>query len=342
MFCGVEREGLDVVGVGAVTHEAASRMRVKSNHEEEREVMCIPECLEALIANFPVCRRIHQHDDEKHEVASDASGLRIMDLQSVFLTDLSSLDVQEVDIMGSGVHHSPERHLICNLPVEPNVLIRGERPSKFGPDDTDNIPEHREQDETTIVCKHKTGTARTPDGPLEGVQTRKFLVCCLTVPTIRKEKDMRSVEEDVEEKSPRGEKLSVEPAFTHDCRLERRKALSKYERTPQKVVRNLPDEEREGGGEAARLTKRVEGERARDGEVVVVEKEQERGTDVDLFGSVRSHADSRRRRLQHAWRSSHLTLVVALQLPHNSRNILEISGSATWFPFKNVGQLPPK
>lgn len=87
MLGGVEREGLDVVRIGRVTNEAARRMRVESNHEEECEVMSVPECLKALVANFPVRRGVHQHDDEKHEMTSDASSLRIVDLQSDFLSD---------------------------------------------------------------------------------------------------------------------------------------------------------------------------------------------------------------------------------------------------------------
>lgn len=78
--------------------------------------------------------------------------------------------------MRSGVHHSPERHLIRNLPVEPDVFVCGESPCQFGTNNSDDIPEHGEQNEATIIRKYKTSTTRNPDGVFQRVQTRKFLV----------------------------------------------------------------------------------------------------------------------------------------------------------------------
>lgn len=63
-------------------------MGVETDHEEEREVVGIPEGLEALVADLVVGRGIHEDHDEKHEVTSDASGLVVVDLQGDFRPDL--------------------------------------------------------------------------------------------------------------------------------------------------------------------------------------------------------------------------------------------------------------
>ena len=57
-------------------------MCVKANHEEEREMMCVPECLKALIANLVMGGGIHDKHDKKHEVTSNAARLCIVDLLS--------------------------------------------------------------------------------------------------------------------------------------------------------------------------------------------------------------------------------------------------------------------
>lgn len=76
----VEGEGPDVVGISRVADEAAGGMRVQSNHEEEGKVVCIPEGLEALVANLVLRGAVHEHHDEQHEMASDATRLRVVDV----------------------------------------------------------------------------------------------------------------------------------------------------------------------------------------------------------------------------------------------------------------------
>lgn len=52
MLGAVEREGGYVVGVGGITDETSSGMGVKTDHEEESEVVGVPERLKALLPNF--------------------------------------------------------------------------------------------------------------------------------------------------------------------------------------------------------------------------------------------------------------------------------------------------
>ena len=77
----VERERLDVVWPSAVANEAPSRMGVKTNHEEKREVVGVPERFEALVANFVVRSCIHEDHNEQHEVTGDTTGLGVVDVQ---------------------------------------------------------------------------------------------------------------------------------------------------------------------------------------------------------------------------------------------------------------------
>ena len=106
-------------------------MGVKSEHEEECEVMGVPEGLEALVTNLVVGGRVHYEHDKQHEVASDATGLFVVDVLRGKLADLciglpgirrkeypegvkkthtSPLDIDEVDIVGRSVNHGPEGH----------------------------------------------------------------------------------------------------------------------------------------------------------------------------------------------------------------------------------------
>jgi hypothetical protein len=87
MFCGVEREAGNVIRVDCVAHKTTSGMGIKSNHEEEGKVVSVPERLEALVADLVVRRGVHYEHDKKHEMTSDATGLRVMNLESCLFTD---------------------------------------------------------------------------------------------------------------------------------------------------------------------------------------------------------------------------------------------------------------
>lgn len=85
---GIEGERGDIVGVGGITNEATGSVGVKADHEEERQMMGVPEGLEALLANLVVRGGVHQDHDEQHEVTGDTTGLPVMDVQSPFRSNL--------------------------------------------------------------------------------------------------------------------------------------------------------------------------------------------------------------------------------------------------------------
>ena len=59
MLGGVERESSDVIGFWGVSNEAASGVTVKGEQEKKSEVVCVPECFEALVADLVVGGRVH-------------------------------------------------------------------------------------------------------------------------------------------------------------------------------------------------------------------------------------------------------------------------------------------
>lgn len=87
MFGRVEWEAANIIRIDRITDEAPSGVGVESDHEEEGQVVSIPECLEALLADLMVRRGIHYEHYEKHEVSSDATGLGIMDLERCLLAN---------------------------------------------------------------------------------------------------------------------------------------------------------------------------------------------------------------------------------------------------------------
>jgi len=209
----VEGEGRNIIGIDAVSDKTASGMRVKGDHEEKCEVVSIPKCLEALAADLVVSGGVHYEHYEQHEMASDATSLCVVNILGALLTDLSFLNVDEVDVMGSCMDHGPEGHRIGDLPMEPDVLIGREEPTQFRTDEANDVAQHRDEDQAPIEGEGKTGATRSPDRPLKGVEAGKSGIGCLRVPTICEEEEMQAVEDDVEGKSLWGEELSLKPRF---------------------------------------------------------------------------------------------------------------------------------
>jgi len=104
-------------------------MSVKTDHEEERKMMSVPESLKTLLANLLMSSGIHEHHDEKHEMTGNSSCLSIMNLQCELLSDLCrniyeylmqcsikemphtrSLNVNKVNVVCGCMNHCPERH----------------------------------------------------------------------------------------------------------------------------------------------------------------------------------------------------------------------------------------
>jgi hypothetical protein len=51
-------------------------------------VVGVPECLEALFANRIVGGGVHEDHDKEHKMASDASRLGVVDIESLLLANL--------------------------------------------------------------------------------------------------------------------------------------------------------------------------------------------------------------------------------------------------------------
>lgn len=80
MLSRVEWERGDVGGFNSITYETSGGVSEQTEHEKECQVMCVPKCLKALIANLPVGGRVHENHDEEHEMASDSSRLLVVDI----------------------------------------------------------------------------------------------------------------------------------------------------------------------------------------------------------------------------------------------------------------------
>jgi hypothetical protein len=82
----------------------------------------------------------------------------------------STLNIDEVDIVGSYVDHCPESHRVGDLFVEPNAIIRGEQPCKLGADDSNDVAQHWDEDKAAINGKNETSATRNPDGETQDVE----------------------------------------------------------------------------------------------------------------------------------------------------------------------------
>ena len=66
-------------------------MRVEADHKEERQVVSVPERLEALLANFCVGGTVHEDHDEQHDMASDTARLAVVDVKGIRRTEFCKL-----------------------------------------------------------------------------------------------------------------------------------------------------------------------------------------------------------------------------------------------------------
>lgn len=80
---------------GRVTDEAANSVGVHAQKERNKQVVRVPERLERLLANSVVRSRVHEKHAKEHDVARNAAGLSIMDLEGEYWSNLGSLDVEE-------------------------------------------------------------------------------------------------------------------------------------------------------------------------------------------------------------------------------------------------------
>ena len=83
------------VGLDRVAHETADGVGVHGQEEGDEEVMGVPERLERLLADAVVRRRVHEQHAEQHDVAGDAAGLGVVDLDRRDGPQLGLFDVEE-------------------------------------------------------------------------------------------------------------------------------------------------------------------------------------------------------------------------------------------------------
>lgn len=60
-------------------------------------MMRVPKSLKRLLSDSVVCGGIHEHHAEQHDMTSDTSGLRIMDLDSLHWANLRLLDIEKAE-----------------------------------------------------------------------------------------------------------------------------------------------------------------------------------------------------------------------------------------------------
>jgi len=81
-----------------------------------------------------------------------------------------SFNINEVYVVCSGMNHCPEGHRVCDLTVEPDILIGGEEPSQVRTNNPNDVAKHWKEDKTTIVCEDKTSPTRSPNRPCKTIE----------------------------------------------------------------------------------------------------------------------------------------------------------------------------
>ena len=72
------------------------------------------------------------------------------------------------------MNHGPKGHRVGDLTVEPYVLIGGEKPGELWSDYTNDVSQHRDEDEATIIGQDEASASRRPYRVLEGIEARKY------------------------------------------------------------------------------------------------------------------------------------------------------------------------
>lgn len=88
----------------------------------------------------------------------------------------STLDVEKVNVMGSGVNDTPECHGVCHLSVEPDVLVGGEQKGQFGSNNSDDIAQHGYKNHASVEREDKTSSTRRPYRPGEAIECSQLLI----------------------------------------------------------------------------------------------------------------------------------------------------------------------
>jgi hypothetical protein len=144
-------------GSCCVADEAACGVGVHAEQERDKKVVSVPESLERLLANAVMGGRVDQQHAKQHDVASDATCLSVVNMESKLRSHLGALDVEEavaisqiqpwnlehslLDVMSAGMHNGEEKHRVGDLSMEPLRLIK-RCPSSLGTEPAQDVPAH--------------------------------------------------------------------------------------------------------------------------------------------------------------------------------------------------------
>jgi hypothetical protein len=126
---------------------------VKTEEERNEEMVSVPERLERLLTDASVSTRIHQQHAEKHDMTSDSTRLSIMNLKSQDRSDLSQLDVIEVDVVSACVKASEEEDGVGELAMHPEILVEWNE-SNLGSNPTHDGSTYGEQDKHAVDAEN--------------------------------------------------------------------------------------------------------------------------------------------------------------------------------------------
>jgi hypothetical protein len=156
------------IRVCGIPHEAPCCMRVHCQKEDDIQPMSPPEYLISLLSNPRMRRAEHDKHTHQHDVSCHASSLSIKYLHRRLLPQQILLNVEKVNIVASDVHHSPEGHTDGDLPMEVQCFVQG-KPAQLGAEKGHQVPAHGQEEEGDVEGERESGTARGPDGEVEGV-----------------------------------------------------------------------------------------------------------------------------------------------------------------------------
>jgi hypothetical protein len=88
-----KRPGKRAIGLGCISDKTSRSMRIKGEEEHKCEMMCIPEGFEGLLADWCMSSRVHEQHAQQHDVSSDPTGFRIMNLYGRNRSRTHSFDV---------------------------------------------------------------------------------------------------------------------------------------------------------------------------------------------------------------------------------------------------------
>ena len=112
------------VGVDRVANEAACGVGVHGEEEGDEEVVSVPEGFEGLLTDLVVCGGVHEEHTEEHDVASDTASLGVVNLDSSFRPDLTTLHVEEIHVVGGDMDAGEDEQRVGDLSMEPLSLVQ--------------------------------------------------------------------------------------------------------------------------------------------------------------------------------------------------------------------------